>query len=138
MKVKYFSDTDTAHVEFTDKGVHETKGISENIYIDIDENGNIVSDTLDYITIDYLKPDDRFTFFNLVINNKENYYFPTEFPVKFPKIDIQKYPDSPLECILFLSNIPSEDFSALNGKPQHAFWRKTYKIVIPDYLEMAQ
>ena len=36
MKVKYFSDTDTAHVEFTDKGVHETKEISENIYIDID------------------------------------------------------------------------------------------------------
>jgi len=36
MKVKYFSDTDTAHVEFTDKEVHETKEISENIYIDLD------------------------------------------------------------------------------------------------------
>jgi uncharacterized protein YuzE len=35
MKVKYFSDTDTAHIEFTNKSVHETKEISENIYIDI-------------------------------------------------------------------------------------------------------
>jgi uncharacterized protein YuzE len=48
MKVKYFSDTDTAHIEFTNKGVHETKEISENIYIDIDENGNIVSMTIEH------------------------------------------------------------------------------------------
>ncbi len=41
MKVKYFSDTDTAHIEFTEKAVQETKEISENIYIDIDEKGNI-------------------------------------------------------------------------------------------------
>jgi uncharacterized protein YuzE len=46
MKVKYFSDTDTAHVEFTDKEVYETKEISENIYIDIDGEGNIVSMTI--------------------------------------------------------------------------------------------
>ncbi len=45
MKVKYFSDTDTAHVEFTERDVYETKEISENIYIDIDERGNIVSMT---------------------------------------------------------------------------------------------
>ena len=48
MKVKYFSDTDTAHVEFTNKGVHETKEISENIFIDIEENGNIVSMTIEH------------------------------------------------------------------------------------------
>jgi len=48
MKVKYFSDTDTAHVEFTDKEVHETKEISENIYIDIDRKGNIVSMTIEH------------------------------------------------------------------------------------------
>jgi len=48
MKVKYFSDTDTAHVECTDRGVHETKEISENIYIDIDEKGNIVSMTIEH------------------------------------------------------------------------------------------
>jgi len=48
MKVKYFSDTDTAHVEFTDKEIHETKEISENIYIDIDTKGNIASMTIEH------------------------------------------------------------------------------------------
>ncbi|RJP27661.1 MAG: DUF2283 domain-containing protein [Candidatus Omnitrophota bacterium] len=48
MKLKYFSDTDTAHIEFTDRGIHETKEISENIYIDVDENGNIVSMTIEH------------------------------------------------------------------------------------------
>ena len=48
MKVKYFSDTDTAHVEFTDKDIYETKEISENIYIDIDEKGNIVNMTIEH------------------------------------------------------------------------------------------
>ena len=48
MKVKYFPDTDTAHVEFTDRAVHETKEISENIYIDIDDKGNIVNMTLEH------------------------------------------------------------------------------------------
>jgi uncharacterized protein YuzE len=48
MKVKYFTDTDTAHIEFTDRGIHETKEISENIYIDVDEKGNIVSMTIEH------------------------------------------------------------------------------------------
>ena len=48
MKVKYFSDTDTAHVEFTDNDVFETNQISENIYIDIDEKGNIVNMTIEH------------------------------------------------------------------------------------------
>ena len=48
MKVKYFSDTDTAHIEFTDRDVQESKEISENIYIDVDEKGNIVSMTIEH------------------------------------------------------------------------------------------
>jgi uncharacterized protein YuzE len=48
MRVKYFSDTDTAHIEFTEKAVHETKEISENIYIDVDAQGNIVSMTIEH------------------------------------------------------------------------------------------
>jgi uncharacterized protein YuzE len=48
MKVKYFPDTDTAHVEFKDSDVHETKEISENIYIDIDEKGNLVGMTIEH------------------------------------------------------------------------------------------
>ena len=48
MRIKYFSDTDTAHVEFTDREISETKEISENIYIDIDAKGNIVSMTIEH------------------------------------------------------------------------------------------
>ena len=35
MRIKYFVDTDTAHIEFTGKGVVEAREVSENIYIDI-------------------------------------------------------------------------------------------------------
>ena len=48
MKVKYFPDTDTAHVEFTGRDVRETKEIGENIYVDIDVNGNLVSMTIEH------------------------------------------------------------------------------------------
>ena len=48
MKIRYFSDTDTAFIEFSDKPVMETKEISENLYIDTDESGNIVSMTIEH------------------------------------------------------------------------------------------
>lgn len=48
MRVKYFSDTDTALVEFTDNEVMETKDISENIYVDLDRQGNLVSMTIEH------------------------------------------------------------------------------------------
>ncbi len=48
MKIKYFNDTDTALVEFTEKLVKETREISENVYIDIDEKGNLVSMTIEH------------------------------------------------------------------------------------------
>ena len=48
MKVKYFPDTDTALVEFTDRQIFETKEISENIYVDLDVKGNLVSMTIEH------------------------------------------------------------------------------------------
>ena len=48
MKVKYFNDTDTAHIEMLEREVFETREISENIYIDIDEKGNLVSITVEH------------------------------------------------------------------------------------------
>ncbi len=48
MKVKYFSDTDTALVEFTGKEILETREISENIYVDFDAQGNLVSMTIEH------------------------------------------------------------------------------------------
>ncbi|NTV06900.1 MAG: DUF2283 domain-containing protein [Chlorobiaceae bacterium] len=48
MKVKYFEDTDTAYIELLDKPVFETREISENILIDVDEQGNLVSMTIEH------------------------------------------------------------------------------------------
>ena len=48
MRVKYFADTDTALVEFTDNAVNETKEISENIYVDLDAKGNLVNMTIEH------------------------------------------------------------------------------------------
>jgi uncharacterized protein YuzE len=48
MRVKYFADTGTALVEFTDNAVNETKEISENIYVDLDAKGNPVSMTIEH------------------------------------------------------------------------------------------
>ncbi len=48
MKVRYFSDTDTALVEFVNKKIFETREINENIYVDLDEEGNLVSMTIEH------------------------------------------------------------------------------------------
>jgi uncharacterized protein YuzE len=48
MKIKYFNDTDTALVEFSENAVKETHEISENVYIDLDEKGNIVNMTIEH------------------------------------------------------------------------------------------
>ena len=48
MKIRYFSDTDTALIEFSNETIIETKEISENLYIDLDEKGNLVSMTIEH------------------------------------------------------------------------------------------
>ncbi|MFZ3072620.1 MAG: DUF2283 domain-containing protein [Thermodesulfobacteriota bacterium] len=48
MKIRYFSDTDTALIEFSDAPVVETKEITENLYIDLDGKGNMVSMTIEH------------------------------------------------------------------------------------------
>lgn len=48
MNVKYFKDTDTALLEFSDAVVDETREITENVYIDLDKNGNLVSMTIEH------------------------------------------------------------------------------------------
>ncbi len=48
MKVKYFKETDTALLEFSDRPVQETKEVNENIYIDLDQDGNLVSMTIEH------------------------------------------------------------------------------------------
>jgi uncharacterized protein YuzE len=48
MKIKYFPDTDTALIEFSEKAIAETKEISENVYVDLDQQGNLVSMTIEH------------------------------------------------------------------------------------------
>ncbi len=48
MKVKYFEDTDTLYVELSDSAVAETKELNENIYVDVDADGRVVSLTIEH------------------------------------------------------------------------------------------
>lgn len=48
MKIKHFTDTDTALLEFSGRQVAQTKEINENIYVDLDENGNLVNMTIEH------------------------------------------------------------------------------------------
>ena len=57
MKIKYFNDTDTASVEFTKNPVKETREISENVYIDLDEKGNLVNMTIEHAKVTAQLPD---------------------------------------------------------------------------------
>jgi uncharacterized protein YuzE len=51
MKILYISDTDTAFFKFTDNDVAETKEISENIYVDLDNQGNLVAMTVEHARV---------------------------------------------------------------------------------------
>lgn len=57
MIIKYFSDTDTALLEFSGRPVEETKEISENVYVDIDCEGNLVSMTIEHAKVSAKLPD---------------------------------------------------------------------------------
>ena len=48
MRIKYFTDTDTALVEFSANPVAQTKEINENIYVDLDADGNLVNMTIEH------------------------------------------------------------------------------------------
>ena len=48
MKIQYFKDTDTALLEFSSRPVDETKELSENVYVDLDKDGNLVSMTIEH------------------------------------------------------------------------------------------
>lgn len=48
MRVTYFDDTDTLLVYFNDHKIVETKDLNENTIIELDENGNIVSMTIEH------------------------------------------------------------------------------------------
>ena len=48
MKIKYFEHTDTALLEFSERPIFETKEINENIYLDLDEECNLIGMTIEH------------------------------------------------------------------------------------------
>ena len=60
MKVRYFEDTDTLHIEFRDAPVAETRDFDENTILDLDAKGNICAITVEHASTRADAP--RFTY----------------------------------------------------------------------------
>ena len=56
MEIKYFPDTDTLLINFTDSVITETTDVNENALIELGEEGELVSVTIerasDYVDLD--------------------------------------------------------------------------------------
>jgi uncharacterized protein YuzE len=48
MKVKYFPDTDTLLVTFSDRPIVETHDLNENVLLELDDRGRVVSMTIEH------------------------------------------------------------------------------------------
>ena len=48
MEIKYFYDTDTLLINFTDKEIVETRDLNEDVLIEFDQNGHLVSMTIEH------------------------------------------------------------------------------------------
>jgi len=48
VRVKYFVETDTALLEFSKNPPVETREVNENIYVDLDDSGRVVSMTIEH------------------------------------------------------------------------------------------
>lgn len=48
MRVKYFPDTDTLLIDFSSKRVVETRDVNENVLVELDEDGRVVSMTIEH------------------------------------------------------------------------------------------
>lgn len=50
MKVRYFSDTDTLLITLSDKRVAETRDLNDNTLVELDDDGRLVSMTIEHAT----------------------------------------------------------------------------------------
>ena len=51
MKIRYFADTDTLHIEFRATKVTETRGLDENTLLAVDTLGNICAITVEHASV---------------------------------------------------------------------------------------
>jgi|GEM_PF-330740 len=63
MTIQYFGDTDTALIDFSNRHVAETIEVSENVYLDIDDQGNVVSMTIEHAQ-DSMKPTMKLNYYS--------------------------------------------------------------------------
>ena len=48
MKIRYFQDTDTLHIEFKSAAVTETRDLDEHTLLDVDQRGQILGITMEH------------------------------------------------------------------------------------------
>ena len=48
MKIRYFAETDTLHIEFGNVPASETRDLDENTLLDIDAEGNVSAITVEH------------------------------------------------------------------------------------------
>lgn len=48
MRIQYFAETDTLHIEFRAANVAETRDLDENTLLDLDQNGQICAITVEH------------------------------------------------------------------------------------------
>jgi uncharacterized protein YuzE len=48
MRIRYFAETDTLHIEFCDSPVAETRDLDENTLLDLDAKGNLCAITVEH------------------------------------------------------------------------------------------
>ena len=48
MELRYFPDTDTLLINFAHKDIVETRDINENILVELDQDGHLVSMTVEH------------------------------------------------------------------------------------------
>ena len=48
MKIHYYTQTDTLHIEFREAPVTETRDLDENTLLDLDADGNVCSITVEH------------------------------------------------------------------------------------------
>ena len=48
MKIEYFQDTDTLLLEFSNSTIADTRDLNENTLVEFDENGKLVSMTIEH------------------------------------------------------------------------------------------
>lgn len=50
MKVRYFADSDTLLITLSDKRIAETRDLNDNILVELDDDGRLVSMTIEHAT----------------------------------------------------------------------------------------